>query len=131
MYHLVTVAGYAGREVRIKQTPGGKTVAQFSIGCQVGFGDNAKTLWFNVSVWEGLADVCARLIKKGTPVLVTGELRGDDSGNPRTWTDKQGNVRSSFDLTAREMRLLPQSGQAGKSAGAGAEDDEDDFEIPF
>ena len=91
MYHKVIIAGYLGRDPEMRYTQDGTPVTNFSVatsrkwtrqdGTQVD-----ETVWFRVSAWRQLAEVCNEYLQKGRPVLVEGRLQADDRGNPRVFT---------------------------------------------
>jgi len=66
-----------------------------------------ETTWFKVSVWGKQAESCNTYLKKGSSVLVEGELSPDkETGNPKTFTRSDGSTGASFDVTARTVRFL-------------------------
>jgi len=81
MSNTTFLTGNIGKgEVRV--TPNGKTVCNFSVADQVGYGDNAKTQWVECALWGKRAEnqkLTAMLVKgnqvtvKGTLELVPGE----------------------------------------------------------
>lgn len=58
------------------------------------------TEWHSVVLWRGLAEVCEKYVKKGTPVFITGELR------TRKWVDKEGMTHYVTEVMARDFRLV-------------------------
>jgi single-strand DNA-binding protein len=59
-------------------------------------------------------------------VLVTGRLRADENGNPRTYERKDGTTGASFEVTADNVRFL-----GGKGDSVEAPEQNTDEEIPF
>ncbi len=55
---------------------------------------DGETIWFNVTVWRGLAEHVAASIKKGDRVIVEGKL------SQRTWTDDKGQARTNLEVDA-------------------------------
>ena len=60
------------------------------------------------------------------------------TGGTREWQDKEGNKRTSFEVTAREMKMLSRGQEAGASSSAAHEEDTSsagpeisDEDIPF
>ena len=107
MFHKLTIVGHVGRTAEMRVTPNGKEVTSFSVACQDGFGDNKKTIWYNVEAWGKTAEICNQYVQKGMLVLVDGRLKPDAAtGNPRIWTDNSGSARSTFELVANEVRFL-------------------------
>lgn len=56
--------------------------------------------WLQVSWFNNKAEAAAQLLKKGTAVIVSGDLHVD------TWTDKEtGEVKAAYKVTANEVTL--------------------------
>jgi single-stranded DNA-binding protein len=88
-----------------------------------------------------LADNCNQYLEKGRQVYCEGILVSDERGNPRIWTDQDGNCRSNFELRAFTVRFL-QGGQSDSAAPGSQENSQpsqppsgpipiDEDEIPF
>jgi single-strand DNA-binding protein len=85
-------------------------------------------------VWGKQAESCNTYLSKGKMVLVEGRMTQDKAGGPRIWTDKEGNTRASFEVTAQMVRFLSSKSEGG--GGGGAAEDMGDIvgnaeEIPF
>jgi single-strand DNA-binding protein len=75
MINLVVLDGTLGRDVELKSTTTGKSVANFSIAVDNGFGENKKDpFWFNVVAWGSLAEVAGNQLRKGSKLTVYGRL---------------------------------------------------------
>ncbi|NLL63642.1 MAG: single-stranded DNA-binding protein [Ruminococcaceae bacterium] len=74
-----------------------KKVASFTIANNDVDKENAE--YFDVSCWEKLAEFAEGYLKKGTKVIITG------SYNNETYTDKDGNPRVKFRVTARQIEF--------------------------
>jgi len=101
VYHKVTAVGRVGGDAEMRYTSKGDPVTSFSVATDVGWGDNKKTIWFKVTTWAKLAEICNEYVRKGMMVLIEGTL-----AEPRVYEAKNGEHRASLDLTAREVRLL-------------------------
>jgi single-strand DNA-binding protein len=62
-----------GKDAVTRQA-GKTTVTGFSGACNVGFGDNQTTLWFNCSIWGDRGAKLEQYLIKGSQVWVSGEL---------------------------------------------------------
>ena len=92
------------------RTAGNSTVTDFRIAVNYGYGDNRDTLWLNCQAWNKLGtEVVQKFCKKGSKVLVNGEMRQDN------WEDKEGVKRTSFRLNVDNLELMggPGNGNAG------------------
>ena len=91
---------YAEPELRF--TPSGKAVCK--IKCiakdrkkQDGQWVDGDPLFIDVTVWQRAAENAAESIQKGSTINVVGRL------SMRTWEDKEGNKRTSYEVTADEI----------------------------
>jgi single-strand DNA-binding protein len=85
MINLVVLDGTLGRDVELKSTTTGKSVANFSIAVDNGFGENKKDpFWFNVVAWGPLAETAGNQLRKGSKLTVYGRL------TTRKYTNKTG-----------------------------------------
>ena len=79
----VFLKGNVGQDPRITQFEGGGKVAQFTLATtKRGFTTREgreiqdETQWHNIVVRRtGLAGVCEQFVKKGTPLLIVGEIQ--------------------------------------------------------
>lgn len=139
MYHKITIVGYLGRDPEMRYTGDGTPVTNFSVatsrrwnrpdGTQVD-----ETVWFRVSAWRRLAEICNQYLQKGRLVLVEGRLQADEKGNPRTFTRNDGTPGASFEVTALEVKFLGGRDEAPSSDMPGLPDEppaEPEDEIPF
>ncbi len=138
------VLGNLGKDPELRYTQGGKAVCSFSVATSEGRDDAKRTEWHNVVAWEKLADLCARLLHKGSKVYVEGRM------STSSW-EKDGQKHYRTQIVAREIVFLTASGEprqdqgqdqgrgyGGQSGGTGAGSpgaDEipyaDDEDIPF
>lgn len=56
--------------------------------------------FIRVTAWRGLADNCAKWLKKGRKVCVTGESEA------HAWMGQDGGARAQIELTARDVEFL-------------------------
>jgi single-strand DNA-binding protein len=91
-------SGNLGRDPELRATASGTSVCDFSIAVQ-GRKDDPPT-WFRVTAWEKQAEACAEYLKKGSKVLVTGDIRTDE------YEDKEGTKRQKWWVNARQVEFL-------------------------
>lgn len=78
---FVTICGRLGRDAELKQgAEPSKSVCNFSVAEDIGYGDNKRTQWWRCALWGTRAEKIAQYLTKGTPVTVFGnpELREFD-----------------------------------------------------
>lgn len=61
---------------------------------------NGETQWHKVVVWGRQGEACAKYLKKGSPVFVSGELRTS------RYQDKEGVQRYSVEVHADQVSFL-------------------------
>ncbi len=104
--NVVIIAGRLTRNVELRTTPGGKSVAEVSIANNRKFKveegeEREETLFVNVTVWGRSAETTTEFCKAGSPVLVTGRLSLD------SWEDKEsGEQRRKLRIVADKIDFL-------------------------
>ena len=121
---LLTISGNIGKEPQLRSTQGGDQVLGFSVGVKQGYGERASTNWYRVSVWGKRAETLNRFLRKGTKVVVAGELSiGEYEG------------KAQFDIRANEVEFMTprEDGQrqANAPVGDGWDDAPLDDNVPF
>ena len=113
MLQKITIIGNLGRDPEMRYTESGQAVTNFSVATNRKFtpegGEEKEVVtWFRVSVWGKAAEACHEYLKKGRQVYVEGRLISDEHGNPRKWTGEDGEVHSSFEVSAYSVQFLGQ-----------------------
>lgn len=72
---------------------------------------------------EPLAESCADKLRKGSAVLVEGELQS------RTWTSEEGNTRSTVEIKARRIQFLNKRRLSDVGDGSEYDDSEEEFSV--
>lgn len=75
----VEILGHVVADPQIKSTKSGKSVSSFAIATNNEWLDQEGTLkksadFHRVVAWEKLAEICAKHLRKGSPVLIQGRL---------------------------------------------------------
>ena len=79
MYQQITLIGNLGRDPEMRYTPTGLPVTSFTMAVSRNWvGQDGqrqeKTIWFRVTAWRKLAETASQYLRKGSKVLVVGEL---------------------------------------------------------
>ena len=136
MWHQIQAVGNLGRDPEMRYLPKGTAVTSFSIAVNKEYtsasGEKVKeTIWIRVSTFGKHAEVCNQYLKKGSRVLVVGELQPDKAtGNPKVWTSKDGTPSASFDVTANTVRFLSSVEKSSEPQGESYNPATDE-ELPF
>lgn len=101
----VILIGRLGKDPELKYTNTGAPVAKFTVATDEVFKDRAgeqqkHTEWHNIVAWNRLAEICGEYLTKGKQVYIEGNIRS------RQWEDQSGNKRTSYEIIAREMKML-------------------------
>jgi single-strand DNA-binding protein len=137
MYQKLLIAGNLGKDPEMRYTANGTPVTSFSIASNRRYTNSAgelveETIWFRISTWNRLAEICAEYLKKGAKVLVEGRLQPDPStGGPRIWTDQNGAPRTSFEITASTVQFLSNKQSDNGMSQGEYESETEAAEIPF
>jgi single-strand DNA-binding protein len=125
----VLIVGNLTKDPVIRQTRNGTPVANFSIASNRKFrnGDNQwqeDVCYVGVVAWNRLAESCADKLRKGSAVLVEGELQS------RTWQGEDGSPRSTVEIKARRIQFLNKRRTVGSDELAeSVEEHDDDFTV--
>lgn len=135
---FVTVVGRLGRDADLRQgDEPSKSVCNFSVAEDVGYGEKRRTQWWACALWGKRAESVAQYLTKGTPVTVV--------GNPELRTYEKKDGTAGAELTVRVVDVVMQGrGQErdsdppqtlreksnGKPPGAAPVDDFDES-LPF
>ncbi len=97
----VLLLGYLGADPELRLTPGGQAVMHFRIATTESYLDKNKTRqerteWHRVTVWGKRGEALAKLLTKGSQVLVEGRLETSSY-------EKDGVKRYSTDIVANEI----------------------------
>lgn len=132
MAHSIVIGGRVGGDPQVNETKGGDAVASFSVADSRG--KDKDPIWFRVSVWGQSVEFVEKYVRKGRSVMVIGRLTADDNGSPRIWEDKEGEPRTSFEVSTSNVSLMdspPKDEDAGEEEPRSKRrkrDDEDDDE---
>ena len=117
-FNKVILMGNLTRDVEMRTTPSGQSVANFSIAVSRSWKDQSgatqeQTSFINCVAWGKAGEIIAQYVKKGDPLLVSGRL------DQRSWDDKaSGQKRSTVEVNVEDFNFV--GGGRGDNAGAPA-----------
>ena len=108
----VILIGNLGKDPEIKYAASGTPVCRFSLATNETWKDKAgnaqeHTEWHSIVAFGRLGEICGEYLRKGRLCYVEGSIR---SGK---YEDREGNERKSYDIIARQMRMLSSSNGNG------------------
>ncbi|MCE7067900.1 single-stranded DNA-binding protein [Dyadobacter sp. CY326] len=110
----VILIGNLGSDPEVRYLESGSAVAKFNIATTESYTNKSgervdNTEWHRIELWEGLAKVAEKYLKKGNQVYIEGRIRTD------SWTDKEGQQKTGVTIRANSMTLL--GGPSGSGSG--------------
>ena len=129
MLNKVQIIGRLGRDVELRQTPSGQSVASFTVATDESYTSRdgqkvEQTEWHRINVFGKQAELCGKFLGKGSLVYVEGKLR------TRKWTDQSGQERSSTEINADRVQFLDRK-QEQPQRQPQAKHDDDWNQVPF
>lgn len=98
-----TIAGHLGADPEVRFTSSGQKVTTLRVAARARRSkDKDETIWWRVSVWGEQFDKMIPYFKKGSPIIVVGEMN-----RPEIFTDREGKPQVSMSLTAFHLYFSP------------------------
>jgi len=106
----VIISGNLVRDPDTRILENGSHLAKMSIANNQRYRDRngewqEKTCYVNVIAWRKTAELVGEFCRKGSPVLIEGELVYN------SWEDRDGSKRSRLEVNARRIQFLERKGQ--------------------
>ena len=128
MLNHIVLMGRLTRDVELRTTQSGVSVASFTLACDRDFGGKdgeRETDFIDCVAWRSTADFAAKYFSKGRMAVVSGRLQ------IRPWTDKEGNKRYSTEVAVENMYFGDSKPDGKKNAGAKDSEIPEDFNPGF
>ena len=116
----VILVGNLGKDPEVRYTPGGQSVANFTIATNENWTDKQgqkqeRTEWHRIVVWGKAAELCGEYLSKGRQVYIEGRLQ------TREWTNKEGAKQYTTEVVANPVGgvVFLSGGERGAGGGAG------------
>lgn len=115
----VLLIGRLTADPQLRSTPGGQSVASFSIATNRTWMNKAnqkqeEVQFHNVVAWGRQAEVVSQYMKKGGMVMVEGRLQ------TRSWKDKQDQNRTTTEIVAERVQMGPRAAGGTFAGSVGA-----------
>lgn len=95
--------GNLTKDPESQKTNSGVDVCRFSIAVNRTYTNSngeREVDFINIVAWRGLADNCAKYLKKGSKVCVVGQYQ------TRTWEDSEGKKKMAVDIMAEDVEFV-------------------------
>ncbi len=115
---LITIIGNLGADPEMRYTQSGTAFTNFRVAVNDyrrgrDGQEEENTDWFRVTCWGRLADIANNYLQRGSQVFVQGRFRADE------WTGDDGKTRTTLEINADNLQLLPRTGNEGRADGGG------------
>lgn len=103
----LTIIGNLTRDVELRTTQSGKSVANFTVAVnrRAKPGEKAEADFFRVSVWDKQAETCQKYLAKGRKVCVIGSV------SVSTYNASDGSTRATLEVFAQDVEFLDSAKQ--------------------
>ncbi len=101
----VILLGNLGQDPEIRNLPNGAKVATFSIATSERYTNKEgqvvdQTEWHRIELWDNLATIAEKYLKKGNATYVEGRIRTEE------WQDKEGINRKGIKIRGTALTLV-------------------------
>ena len=123
--NVVILLGRVTMDPDLRYTPSGAAVLNFRIAVDRAWRDKTSDEWkreasfFGVNVWGQAAERLSKTMRKGSAVLVEGQLRS------RSWEGKYGEKKYAVDIWSARTQVLDKQPFPGESEAPAAEEEPD------
>lgn len=117
MINKVTLIGHLGKDPEVRYLEKDRVVANLTLATNERYNDRngnrvETTEWHNLEMWDGLAKVAEKYLKKGSLVYVEGKLKTEE------W-EKDGIKRYTTRIRVTTMNMMDKaSGSPNETASA-------------
>lgn len=115
-FNKVILMGNLTRDVEMRTTQSGQSVANFSLAVTRSWRDQNgqqqdQTSFINCVAWGKPGEIIAQYVQKGAPLLVSGRL------DQRSYDDKDGNKRTAVEVVVEDFNFVG-GGRGGDDSSA-------------
>lgn len=97
--NYTTIAGHLGADPETRFTSNGQKVTTLRVACK---SRKDETIWVKVTIWGDQFDKMLTYFKKGSPIIVVGELL-----KPEIFNDREGKPQVSIQIVAYHISFSP------------------------
>ena len=114
-FNKVILMGNLTRDIELRTTSNGQSVASFSLAVTRTWKDQSgtqqdQTSFINCVAWGKVGEILAQYVKKGSPLLVSGRL------DQRSYEDKDGNKRQAVEVVVEDFNFVGGRGEGDSSS---------------
>lgn len=132
MINKVILMGRLTREPELRHLETDKSVCDFTIAIDNGYGDNKRTDFVNCVAWNKTAEFISKYFAKGKMIIVIGRI------TTRSWETQDGHKRYVTEVIANEVNFGETKAARQTGTQQSMQDDngfipldENDDDLPF
>jgi single-strand DNA-binding protein len=100
--NFVQIAGHLGNDPEVRYTSSGIKVTTFRLATKSRKAGKDETIWWRVTLWGEQFDKMVPYLKKGSPLIVFGEM-----SKPEIFNNREGSPQVSLGITASHLQFSP------------------------
>lgn len=100
MVNKVTLVGRVGKDAEVRAIQGGAKVANITLATTEKYKDREETEWHNVVLWNNLAEIAEKYVKKGQLLYIEGKIKTE------RYKAQDGSERSTTRIYVSSMQML-------------------------
>jgi len=125
----VILLGNLGRDPDVRYLDNNRVVSTFPLATNEVYTDRKgnrirQTEWHNIELWDSLAKIAEKYLKKGYTIYLEGKIRTDH------WTDKDGIGRSQKKIRGINITIVNKDKSKFENEGLSAIPKEVDTDLP-
>jgi single-strand DNA-binding protein len=111
----VILCGRLTADIELKQTQSGVSVCSFSLAVNRKYSKEGEQQadFINCVAWRSTAEFIGKYFRKGSSICICGSIQ------TRSYTDKDGNKRTAFEVVVDEANFVDSKGESSASADVG------------
>ena len=129
----VILIGNLGKDPEVKYLESGVAVANITLATTENYKNKegekvSQTVWHDIVLWRGLAEIAEKYLKKGSSVYIEGKIRN------RKWEDKEGITRYKNEILADNITMLgsrPSTEKSNENESQNQENSNGFDDLPF
>jgi single-strand DNA-binding protein len=109
--NFIHIAGNLGADPEVRFTSTGKKVTTLRVATKSRKAKNDETIWWRATIWGEQYDKMVSFLKKGSAVIVHGEIH-----KPEIFNDREGKPNISLEITVSHIEFSPFGKPGGSQA---------------
>lgn len=109
----IIIIGNLTADPESRTTANQKSVCNFSVAVNEGYGESRTTVYFRAAAWGKTGEACQKYLKKGAKVMVEGRMQ-----EARAYLDRNNKPAAQLEIMVNNVEFLS-SRESGTDAPAG------------